>query len=256
MPSITLTPLVGIAAVIVNVITDGKTLTTLYRYDANGSPSTVRMPSGVLPTSNPPVIIDYEPAVGASDLTYVARFSDGTSVSRNGSGLLAAASSWVSVPIWPEKAAQVQLVTGYDASRATGTRYHEIIDRPDPAVTLAPLRTRAGMLEIWCSDYAAAAAVVDVHALAQVLMFRQPDHPGLDMYYAVDGSVTAAPYQTSPPPIRWVVRVPYREVSRPAGDVVANIGWTFDAVTTEFATFADLPPEFATFDALATQERT
>lgn len=258
--SMVLTPHPELAAIYVSINTDGRTLTELRRYDANGS-AAVRVDAGLFPTTNPPVIVDYEPAISnvtttpwGNTVRYTAIFASGPSITSSWTGWYTGPRPWLSVPLWPEKSVQVELITGYDAGRTSGSIFHEIIDRVDPAVTLAPLRTRAGMFEVWCADYPTAAAVVAVHDLAQVCMLRQPDHPGLDMYYAVDGSVSTATYSTDRP-LRWAVRVPYREVSRPSGDLIANAGWTFDAVAEEFDTFAEVRSTFATFADLATNTR-
>lgn len=246
-----LTPQPAQAAVSINVNPDGRTLTRLQRYDTNGW-NDVRTSAGLLPTPTPPVIVDYEPALdfGAA---YRATFSDATSIT-SWVPTWDIDRPWLSVPLWPEKSVSVELITGYDATRRSGNVFHEVIDRVDPAVTLAPLRTRSGNLEIWCADYPTAAAVVAVHDLAQVCYLRQPDHAGMDMYYAVDGAINLAPYRIERPAIRWAVRIPFREVSRPTGNVIADV-WDFDAVADEFTTMADLPVTFATFADLASNTR-
>lgn len=257
MPAtMTLTPRPDLAAFVLNINTDGLTLTSLVRYDANASPRAVRLDAGTLPTTNPPVIVDYEPAL-SGQVTYVARFSNGSTANAWSSPTgLGVTRPWLSVPLWPEKSVSVDLVTSYSAARRSGNVYHEIIDRVDPAVTLAPLRTRSGTLEVWCPDYSTAAAVVAVHDLAQVCYYRQPDIGGIDTYYAVDGLIDLEPHAPREgAPVRWRVRIPYREVGRPTGDLIANTGWTFAAVAAEFTTLADLPATFDTFADLALEVR-
>lgn len=250
------TPHPAEGALAINVTTDGLTLTDIRRQDANGSAS-VRTDAGTFPTTNPPIIVDYEPAL-VGPVVYRAFFADGPTLTYSrGDGWAPEHATWVSVPLWPVKSVAVTTVTQYDADRGSGNVFHDVIDRVDPVVTLAPLRTRRGTFEAWCTDYAAALQVAAVHDLAQVLMLRQDAHPGLDMFYAVDaGSVSITHYPLSEGmPTRWAVRVPYREVTRPAGDLIENAGWTCDAVAAEFDTFASLPGTFATFDDLATNTR-
>lgn len=259
--SIALTPRPDLAAMIVDVDTDGLTLTSLWRDDANGS-APVRTGEGVLPSAAPPVLFDYDlalaphPAIGTSWVRYTATFADGPTVTASFTGWADEISeSRVHVPVWPTRSAWVRLITNYDARRRSGNTIHEVIDRPDPAVTLAPLRTRGGTLELWAESYVDAAALAAVHELRHVLMLRQTAHAGLDMFYVVDGDVAVSPYAVADP-IRWAVRVPYLEVARPTGPLLENLGWTFADVRVEFATFADLPGEFGTFADLAVEDRT
>lgn len=251
MPTMTLTPRPDLAAVIVNIDTDGQVLTAISRSDANGG-GTVRVSAGVLPTSNPPVIIDYEPAITGT-LMYTAFFESAPPVTVF-LGPLGGDKTWLMPPLQPGQSISPTLITGYAAARRSGNTFHDVIDRPDPAVTLAPLRTRTGTLDVFCLSYTEAAAVVELHRSAGVLLLRQPDYPGLDMYYAVAGDVYLTPAQLQDP-IRWRVQIDYREVASPAGNEVMGTGWTFDDVLVEFDTLAQIPGTFATFDALATEDR-
>lgn len=258
MASIDLTPSRDLGTIAINVTTDGLTLTGLYRQDATSwVPSRpVRVDEGTFPTTNPPIIVDYEPALTGL-IRYTATFADGPNLTYTlGDGWAAPDLTWLSVPLWPGQSVAVEMVTTYDSGRASGNVFHEIIDRVDPAVTLAPLRTRRGQLEIWCADYPATLTVTAVLDLSQVLQLRQTTHPGMDMYFTAAGDVATSHYPIERGmPTRWAVRVPFREVARPVGDLIENLGWSFDDVAAEFATFDQLPSVFATFDDLATNTR-
>lgn len=246
---LTLTPMTAFGTVLIDVDTSGgKTLKSVTRSDANGS-RPVRVAAGVLPSATPPILVDYEPAL-VGNLTYKATFTDGTSATKS---VVAPTTSkaWLNVPVAPQYSAAVDLVTGYSADRRSGNVLHEVIDRPDPAVTLGPLRWRDGLLEVWCADYATARVVEGVHDRGQVLMLRQPTYPGMDMYYVVSGSVTTTPLTIEHRP-RWRVAIGYTEVARPADALTGALGWTFEELATTYSTFGQVAESFETFDDLTT----
>lgn len=258
MPSLNLTPRPDEASIVLAVETDGLALTGLYRRDVNSWPNMVpvRLDAGTLPTTNPPIVVDYEPALRGL-LEYRADFSDGSRAHYNINDWAARVTrTWISVPLWPTRSVAVDLVTSYAAGRTSGNTFHDIIGRTDPAVTLAPLRTRRGDLDVWCADHEAAQTVLGVLDLAHVLQLRQRAEAGLDMYFAAGDEVTVQHYPLQAGmPTRWVVRVPFREVARPSGDLIENLGWSFGDVAAEFARFDQLPATFATFGDLAANVR-
>jgi hypothetical protein len=251
--TLSLTRRPDLGAVIISINADGRTVTSVQRLDANDSISReVRINAGVLPTNNPPTIIDYEPALVGTVL-YIVHFASGSPLSASVQAP-SRGTSWLTIPVYPSIRTEVDLITGYDERRETGSIFHDVVDRLDPVVTLSPLRTRAGSIEVWCADYAAARDVIDVHDRAKVILLRQPDHAGLDMYYVVE-SVSTAPFELRQGyRVRWGVQIGYREVAAPLGDIAANLGWTFGIVAARYSSLAQLPATFATFEDLATED--
>lgn len=155
----------------------------------------------------------------------------------------------VHVPVLPQYRAQVSSVTGYDAARDSSTTRHQVIGRPDPVTVLGVLRTREGRLRMWCKTYEDAKDLEAVAAVGEVLMLRQTDYPGMDMYFIADGS-RITPDQSTINGQRWAVEWDYAEVAVPTADLLGAAGWSFNNVAA-LARFRDVKQTYKTFAALA-----
>lgn len=220
------------------------TVTAILRTDANGSAVPVRTAEDALPSAGALIVRDFEAAHG--DVTY--RVVDA------GAG----ATDAVDVDIVTERLAAVVLpqalvvpehgVVGYRAGRTPSTTVHEIVGRPDAIPSLGPLRARTGSLEVWCADYQQVAAVLAVYDVAEVVMLRQPTHPGLDMYHVASGEISySMRIGEGTHDCRWVVSVPFTEVRRPLDALRGSVGWTFDDLAASYPTFDSVLAEYETF---------
>ncbi|MFD6091320.1 hypothetical protein ACFWGN_04270 [Oerskovia sp. NPDC060338] len=97
--------------------------------------------------------------------------------------------------------------------REARTIVHDILDRPDPDVTLRPTGLRAGNLVFLCADDPSRDAVEELHTTAAgVVSLTATDRPRLDgLRYVVTGRLNVV--LDSQTRHRWLVTVPYREVS-------------------------------------------
>lgn len=217
--------------------------TTIVRVDANGS-RLVRLRSGQEPIGGSMSVVDYEAAL-VGPIRYDLTDSAGALVSASTSldGLVDLPQ--LHTATMPQNRAQLVAVTGYSAQRSSGAPVHEVIGRPDPVVTGGPFRKRRGRLDVWCQDYAAARELEQLAELAEVLCFRQPTHPGMDMY------IHASATSTEPDAHRWKVSLEYVELAFPSGPLLGSAGWSFADVVAAGGTFAELPTEWPSFAALA-----
>lgn len=242
--TITLTPSPASSAIAVSV-TAGPSIVSLVRTDANGSAS-VRLPDGTLPTSNGIAIIDYEPAV-LGPVTYVARSSTGAV--QTATATLGSDRSSLTIPIAPLYSVGLPLVIGYGATRDSATTIHDVIGRADPIATLGPLGLRRGTLEIFADSYSDLRKIVDLYARNQVVLLRQPDHAGMDLYH-IATTVNELLLPEALVPRKWAVVVTYVEVAAPRGPVQGTLGWDFDAVTASAPDFDTLTGQWQDFNAL------
>lgn len=148
----------------------------------------------------------------------------------------------------PQLRRALQSVTGYTAERATTTTVHQVIGRVDPVVTIGKMRLRTGTLTAWCADHAAAQAIEALAGRGQLLLLRQPDHPGLDLYFSTTRT-TVAPDSAQTERRRWSVALDYVETAAPRGDLLGSLGWDFDTVA-DAGSFAALRATYATFTDL------
>lgn len=122
--------------------------------------------------------------------------------------------AWLWAPSVPGALAWVPMVMGYDAPRRAPITVHEVIGRPDPIVTLAPLSLRSGSLDVWCTDWDSAQDVVAVYETGAPVMFSQVDYSGMDLYHVVS-EVRPAVYDAFTRPRRWHVSVDFVELATP-----------------------------------------
>lgn len=221
---------------------------TITRVDANGA-NPVRLQTGQAPIAGAITVTDYEPAM-VGTVRYDVKDS---------AQVITSASTTLDTPGAQPRIAQVQLpaiaavptaVTGYDAARRSATVVHWIEGRADPVVILRPPHTREGTLTAWAGSYAAADTILDVVTPGVVLMLRQADHPGMDMYLAVTES-RVTPMDNLVTGWSWAVAATYVEVKAPTSPLLGAAGWTFAQVTAANTTFDALTSTYPTFTALA-----
>lgn len=155
---------------------------------------------------------------------------------------------FIHLPVLPQYRAELDAVTDYDATRDAVSTRHEVVDRADPIYRLGPQRTRQGTLQVWASDYETALLVEAIFTHSEVAMLRQPDYPGMDMYF-IPERTRLSPGTASVEGQRWSVEVGFVEVLAPTGPLQGAAGWTFDNVAA-YATFLDVRASFATFSDL------
>lgn len=185
-------------------LTPSGTVDGITRTDANGT-APVRVPEGTFPRTAALNLTDWEAAL-SGPVTYRA---GGVSVQTQAGTVLPCL-----VPVLrPSLSRTLQEVTGYTAARASMTTVHQVIDRPDPLIALGRMGLRSGSLVIWAETHAAAQAVETLADTGGVLMFKQSEHPGQDLYFVPLGS--------SLEPDRdgdgWEMTLSYQETSRPDG---------------------------------------
>jgi hypothetical protein len=250
MPTITAELLPDIGAIRLTIGTT-LALASLVRADSTGT-ADVRVRQGGLaaPAAGSSMIhTDYEPAQGG--VIYTA--TDTAGASAQVSVQFALASPWLLVPVLPNYSSQLQTVTFYSAKGTSHSTVHQPPGRPDPVVVLRSFGSKQGTLGLWAGSHQAAQALYDTITRGQVLMLRQPEHLGQDMYFiaqeatidvlAVAGSGTV-----------WGVSCSYIQVARPMDPLGAALGWTFAGVSASASSFAELRSRYATFEDLRLNE--
>lgn len=222
-------------------------LVALTRGDANGT-RPVRMYDGQAISDGVLVTTDPEAALtGFISYTAVVQPSSGTAVRVQASvdmtglvsrGRIAPASV-------PSLGGWFDLSTGVTIGRESTTTVAQVINRPDPLVTLGSQTSRSGTLSIWCPTYEAGTALEAVFNTGEVVLVRQPDYLGLDMY--VVGTRTSLDLQREmTDPRRWVLEVEYTEVAAPTTNLRGSIGWTIAESFARNATLDTSRAEFPT----------
>lgn len=229
-------------------LSDAYTLKSLTRADNNGT-RPVRLYEGQGLSDGALVTTDPEPAlsglisytavvrdvVGGTDVTVFASTSLDGQVTRS----RIAPASIPSQGQWYDLAPDISL------DRASTTTLAQVINRPDPIVTLGTQALRAGTLSIFADDYAMGTALESVFNRGEIVFVRQPDHPGLDMY--IVGTRTSLRIQPElTRPRRWVLDVDYAEVAAPTTPLRGSIGWTIAESLERNPTLAASRAEFPT----------
>jgi hypothetical protein len=219
-------------------------ITTILRADANGT-RPVRLRTGDLPASGTITVTDYEAAI-AGPLFY---------------RVLGAAAEpvWTSLdlelprfilPSIPHFFVVAETVHGYSAGRASRATFHTVIGRDDPLVAEGRLSSRTGILDVWFGTYAEARSLEDMLARGQTAMYRQAEHPGMDMYFHVTGT------DVVPDEVSWKLTANYVEVGFPPGNVLTDKTWTFTKLAQVGGSFDEVTDDYASFHDLAVGEAT
>lgn len=221
-------------------VTGGQNVTAIIRADDNGT-RPVRLPAGVVPFTGDRGTTDHEAALSG----YVNY--------RVQEGGKAVADAWLdppadlllprlNLPHMPSFLAVVEAVTTYEAALESTSTFHKVPGRDTPLVITGTLSARAGSLDILCLDYKAALGVVNVLRRGQATLYRQAEHPGMDMYFHPSG----ARIRTADD--GWTVTAEFTETGFPAGSRRADRTYnmvragsaSFDAVATEYHSWQEV----------------
>lgn len=198
--------------------------TVITRTDANGTALVVREDlEGNDTVAGAMTIRDYEAAlVGAVQYTV----TDGNGGVANAPLITATAQtnaghgSWLTLPatarpgVPAAPTARPLFVLDFDESSESRGTLHEIVGRWDPIDNPGPLGSRAGALECFCQTYAEAKAIRTALAAGDVGLIRQPDFPGLDLYFTAD-AVRIVKEDLDSATRRWAATIAYTEVAAP-----------------------------------------
>lgn len=245
MATLTLTPDERTGSVTLSI--DNATgVTAIVRADVNGT-RPVRLERGKLPAKGALTVTDWEPAL--SGLIQYRLI-----------GLPLEASAWTALPkaklprfvlpSIPQFAVVAQTVTDYNAARDSRSLFHKVIGRASPLVAEGELEPRTGTLTCLFDSYAEAKDLEALLERGQTVMYRQQEHPGLDMYF--HASRTAV--NVDPESETWTLAVDYVEVAFPSGAVLSAAAWTFDALAEAYPTFEAVSESYGSFHDLTIGE--
>lgn len=254
MPTITAELLPESAAVRLTIATT-TALVSLTRADSSGTASVRVRPGdvfGYIPGAGVNIITtDYEPAQGA----VVYTVTDSAGASAQVSVSFALDGPWLFVPVLPNYSSKLQSVTSYTAQVSGRSTVLEPLGKTTPTVVIRPMGSKRGNLGLWAGTYAAAQGILDTLSRGEVLMLRQPEHQGMDMYFIAQDADIATLAVAGQDTV-WGVQVGYLQVARPTGDLAAALGWDFTAVAAAAPDFATLRLQYATFEDLRLNETT
>lgn len=199
---------------------DGKTALTITRADANGTRTVRARAAGAIANGSGRYTITDREAALSGNVTYTVIDSAGGGVVVATTLATPDAPPRITNVTAPTTAATPLAITGYEATSDSGTVVHWVEGRPDPVVILRPAHTREGTLTALVSDYAAAVALAAVMRPGVLLMLRQGDHPGLDMYFVVTRS-TVQPLEQTSDGWAWSVLADYAETAVPTLSLAA-----------------------------------
>lgn len=237
------TPALSLIRIDLEPVGGATSVFALTRTDVNGT-AQVRLLEGQEITDGSLITEDYEAAL-TGPITYSLVYANGQRASA--STALDVEGTFLAPSVLPQFGVSDLFITGYDASRETNSTAHAVIGREDPVVRIGAVRSRRGTLTIWASDYAAMRSVLDVYRRGEVVLLRQAEHAGLDLFH-VALSVREGAYDERFK--RWRLDVDFTEVRSPDGPLLGSVGWTWDDVAANFATWDDVTDFFATWNDL------
>lgn len=215
---------------------------SLTRTDANGT-RPVRLLDGQEISGGTLIVEDSEAAL-VGLITYSLSTPSGA-LSSVTTTLEGATGYRLAPAVFPQWGVTIGLLTGYEATRPSASTVHEVIGREDPVIRLAPLKLRRGTLTVWCADYQSLLDALGVYQRGEVVLMRQPDYPGLDMYH-VGTEAKEAGYDEAMR--RWRLDVTYYEVAYPRGPLLGSPTWTWDDMAAMFPTWDAAAAFFATWN--------
>ena len=247
MTALTLTPRPTVGASVLIAVTGAPAgALAITRTDDNGS-GTVRLQAGQVPIAGSLTVADFEAALTGT-IGYQVRDAAGvyTSATTTLAGLAPYGPHLV-VPVNPQLRLDLAVVLDNPHVEDANTSFHDVIGRPDaiPTVT-GPLNLRHGSMTVRCADYPTSRQLRSLAAAGATLMFRQPDHPGMDMYFAVASLATAKADRTA---AGWYfdVDLSYRETADPVAPLTGTLGWNWGTVR-DNGTWADLRAQLPTWN--------
>jgi hypothetical protein len=219
----------------------------LTRVDANGA-APVRLLAGLVPISGSLTVVDHEAALSGIIRYDVIDSADVTTTDTTTLEGTVTGPRIASVQL-PSRSTAPRAATGYESRRTSPSVVHWVEGRADPVVILRPARTREGSLTLLAASYEDAHDMMDTVAPGVILLLRQPDHPGMDMYFVVL-DVEPTPEELTDAGWVWTVRASYVEVKAPAVPLLGSAGWTFADLTAGYPTFSAARAAFVDFGAL------
>lgn len=237
------TPALSLIRVYLQPVGGATSAFALTRTDANGV-NQVRLLEGQEISDGALITEDYEAAL-TGPITYSLVYANGQRASA--STALDVEGTFLAPSVLPQFGISGLFITGYDAARETASTTHAVIGREEPVVRIGAVRSRRGTLTVWASDYAAMRSVLEVYRRGEVVLLRQAEHAGLDLYHVATG-VREGAYDAEFK--RWRLDIDFTEVRRPDGPLLGSAGWTWDDVAANFATWDDVTDFFATWNDL------
>ena len=236
-------------------ITTTTALVSLVRADNNGTANVRTRGDDVLGFIPAPgvdiVATDYEPSAGT--VVYTATDTAGATAQVTVEFTLD--TPWIFVPVMPNYSSQLQTVTAYNAQVPGRSTVHEPLGKQAPTVVIRAMGTKRGQLGLWAGTHQAAQGILDTLSRGEVLMLRQQEHAGMDMYFiALDADLDTLTVAGAGTLLGVTVR--YLQVSRPVGNLAAALGWDFAALGASAPDFAALTTKYATFEAMRLNETT
>lgn len=253
--TITLEPLPTLGALRLHIAADFK-VAAINRTDANGT-APVRLRAGVLP--QPAVVAltvdDYEAAAGMVTYTLTGQTTGGAAASATVPGTMTLDSPWLGMPIMQTFSQRIESVLTYGADIGGRSGIVEPPGRNDPIVILRRMGLRRGQMQLWAGAHANVASIRGALGRGEIMMLRQPEHAGMDMYFVADrasvDTLTAAAAGT-----KFAVTVSYIEVARPYGFLASAPGWDFEQLATAYPDFLSVASAYPDFASLSLNEPT
>lgn len=247
MTTLTITPNPATGSHQLSIVPTG-TVTRIQRTDANGSYD-VRTMTDQLPwlTSQGTLVLDdYEPANGSAVYTVTTNADTVT-----GSAVLVLGDPWLGVPVTPQFSARLKAVIGYDSGVESRTTIVEPDGAKFPVVISRSGSSRRGSMELYAGDYPAALDLLKLVGRGQVILLRQAQHTGMDMFF-IATRASLKTLRVDAERTLFGVEVTYIEVSRPGSPLSGALGWTWGALKTEYATWGDVFTDYATWGDVRT----
>lgn len=242
---LTLTPDQRTGSVELNLSTAAG-VTAIVRADINGT-RPVRLERGTLPATGKLTVTDWEPALsGLIQYRLIGPVLEDSAWT----ALPKAELPRFVIPSIPQFSVIAQAVTEYSAARQSRSVFHKVIGRAAPLVAEGELEPRTGTLTCLFDTYAEAKDLEDLLERGQTVMYRQQEHPGLDMYFHPE-RVSINP---DPETETWTLAIDYIEVAFPAGAVLSAAAWTFDALAKKYPSFEAVTDAYSSFHNLTIGE--
>lgn len=245
MTAVALTPQAS-ASVVLNITGAPAGPVVVTRTDANGT-ALVRQKVGEVVVAGALVLIDYEAALsGPVDYAVVDSNNVTTTASTTLAGVPGLPGLLVQGVQLPGLSIQPRALTGFNASREGGTTLHQPIGRDEPVPVLHPTRLRTGTLTMWAASFEEATGFERAIAAAALLLMRQVDQPGMDMYFVCRG-ISVDADERAAAGWRWAVRVDYAQTRSTSYPLLGAAGWTWADVVATYPTWAAVRATYPTW---------
>lgn len=252
MSTVVLNPMPEIGAIRLSITPPvGGALLQVQRTDTNGT-AVLRTLTGQLPYSlqTPLVLDDYEAAAGQVTYTIGATGQPGPDTVTTNFDL--GTTPWLGLPITPQYSVQVQNVLEYGSEVESRSVVHEPVGSRFPIVISQEASTRRGQMTVFAGSYATALSVLRLVQRGQIVFLRQGELTGMDMYFSANHASLKLLAQD---PLTYGVDIDYTEVTRPKGSLAGALGWTWNALKNDRASWGDVTATFATWADVRTNTR-